>query len=62
MGNVSQSVSRQCNAALAFSEEQGKQFVLARVHEFRSAPRFFELKGSIRKNVLLDAVSFIARL
>lgn len=46
----------------AVLEEQGKQFVLARVHEFRSAPKFFELKGSIRKNVLLDAVSFIARL
>jgi hypothetical protein len=47
---------------VAFSEEQSKQFVLARVHEFRSAPKFFELKGAIRKNVLLDAVSFIARL
>jgi hypothetical protein len=47
---------------VAFSEEQSKQFVLARVHEFRSAPKFFELKGSIRKNVMLDAVSFFARL
>lgn len=47
---------------VAFSEEQSKQFVLARVHEFRSAPKFFELKGAIRKNVVLDAVSFVARL
>lgn len=47
---------------VAFSEEQSGQFVLARVHEFRSAPKFFELKGAIRKNVLLDAVSYIARL
>src|SRR5512139_580798 len=47
---------------VALSEEQGRQFVLARVHEFRSAPKFFELKGAIRKNLLLDAVSFVARL
>lgn len=47
---------------VAFSEERSGQFVLARVHEFRSAPKFFELKGSIRKNVMLDAVSFVARL
>jgi hypothetical protein len=47
---------------VAFSEEQSKQFVLARVHEFRSAPKFFELKGAIRKNVMLDPVSFVARL
>ncbi|HWL62335.1 MAG TPA: DUF3883 domain-containing protein [Steroidobacteraceae bacterium] len=47
---------------VAFSEERSGQFILARVHEFRSAPKFFELKGSIRKNVLLDAVSFVARL
>jgi hypothetical protein len=47
---------------VAFSEERSGQFVLARVHEFRSAPKFFELKGAIRKNVSLDAVSFIARL
>lgn len=47
---------------VAFSEERSGQFVLARVHEFRSAPKFFELKGAIRKNVVLDAVSFIARL
>jgi hypothetical protein len=47
---------------VAFSDERGEQFILARVHEFRSAPKFFELKGPIRKNVLLDAVSFVARL
>lgn len=47
---------------VAFSEERSAQFVLARLHEFRSEPKFFELKGSIRKNVLLDAVSFVARL
>src|SRR5690606_491390 len=34
---------------VAFSEERAEQFVLARVHEFRSAPKFFELKGAIRK-------------
>ena len=27
---------------LAFSEEKDDQFVLARVHEFRSAPKFFD--------------------
>jgi hypothetical protein len=47
---------------VAFSDEQSKQFVLARVHEFRRAPKFFELKGALRKNVILDPVSFVARL
>jgi hypothetical protein len=47
---------------VAFSEERDDQFVLARVHEFRRSPKFFELKGAIRKNVLLDSVSFVARL
>jgi hypothetical protein len=47
---------------VAFSEEQSKKFVLARVHEFRSAPKFFELKGALRKSVILDPVSFVARL
>lgn len=45
-----------------FSEENHKQFVLARVHEFRSTPKFFELKGAISKTVRLDPVSFLARL
>ena len=38
------------------------QFVLARVHEFRSAPKFFELKGSLRKCLRLAAVTFLARV
>ncbi len=46
---------------VAFSDGQ-EQFVLARVHEFSAAAKFFELKGALRKNVLLDPVSFIARL
>jgi hypothetical protein len=45
-----------------FSEEQDSQFVLARVHEFRNAPKFFELKGSLRKCLSLAAVTFLARL
>ena len=47
---------------VAFSEERAKQFVLARVHEFRTAPKLFELKGAIRTNLRLDPVSYIARL
>jgi hypothetical protein len=47
---------------IAFSEARDSQFVLARVHEFRIAPKFFELKGSVRKNLRLDPVSYIARL
>lgn len=47
---------------VSFSKERSQQFVLARVHEFRGAPKFFELEGSIETNVLLDAVSFIARI
>jgi len=45
-----------------FSEEKALQFVLARVHEFRSAPKFFELKGSLRESTRLAAISFLARL
>lgn len=47
---------------LAFSESREEQFVLARVHEFREAPKFFELKGSMRKKLRLDPVSYLARL
>jgi len=46
---------------LRFSEANAGQFVLARVHEFRSAPKLFELKGAINKNLQLDPVSFVAR-
>ena len=45
---------------LKFSEEKQEQFVLSRVHEFRSHPKIFELRGAIRNNVLLDPVSFEA--
>jgi hypothetical protein len=47
---------------VAFSEAADAQFVLARVHEFRSEPKFFELKGALRKNVRLDPVSFLANI
>jgi hypothetical protein len=47
---------------VAFSKEHVDQFYLARIHEFRSAPKFFELKGAIDRNVHLDAVSYVARL
>jgi hypothetical protein len=47
---------------LRFSEERNTEFVLARVHEFRTAPKFFELRGSMKKNLRLDPVSFRARL
>jgi hypothetical protein len=47
---------------VAFSREYIDQFYLARVHEFRSAPKFFELKGAIDRNVQLDPVSYVARL
>jgi hypothetical protein len=45
---------------LKFSEEKQEQFILSRVHEFRSHPKIFELRGAIRNNVLLDPVSFEA--
>jgi hypothetical protein len=45
-----------------FSEERKLDFVLARVHEFRAAPKFFELKGSMKERLLLDPVSFRARI
>jgi hypothetical protein len=47
---------------MAFSDEQAVQFVLCRVHEFRSSAKLFELKGSHRRNLRLDPISFIARL
>jgi hypothetical protein len=45
---------------VAFSEEVPDQFVLSRVHNFRSEPKLFELKGKLRESVLLDPVSYIA--
>lgn len=47
---------------VAFAEVNDQNFVLARVHEFRSAPKFFELKGSMKRNLKMDPVSFVARL
>lgn len=47
---------------LRFSEERAAQFVLSRVHEFRTAPKFFELKGSMIKNLRLEPITYQARL
>jgi hypothetical protein len=47
---------------IRFSAENASQFVLARVHEFRSKPKFFELKGSIRELLKLEPVSYRAHL
>lgn len=41
--------------------DERERFVLARVHEFRQAPKFFELRGAVRNHVILDPVNFIAR-
>jgi hypothetical protein len=46
---------------LKFSEERAAQFVLARVHEFRTAAKVFELKGSMRKTLRLEPVTYRAR-
>jgi hypothetical protein len=43
-----------------FSEEMKDRFILARVHEFRSQPKIFELRGSIVSNVVLDPISYRA--
>jgi Domain of unknown function (DUF3883) len=45
---------------IAFSDEVPDQFVLSRVHHFRSEPKLFELAGKLRDSVTLDAVTFIA--
>lgn len=34
---------------------------LSSVHEFRSAPKFFELRGAINAYVQLDPISYMAR-
>lgn len=47
---------------LAFSMQAKDQFVLSRVHEFRTAPKFFEVRGPIKKNFLLTECSYIANL
>jgi hypothetical protein len=47
---------------LSFSQERAAQFVLSRVHEFRSAPKVFELKGSMKKNLQLEPMTYQAWL
>ncbi len=46
---------------LSFSTEFATQYSLCRVFEFRKKPRMFELAGSIKGQVLLDPVSYMAR-
>lgn len=43
------------------SEHFGEQFILSRVHKFRTEPSLFELRGHLRKQVHLDPVSYEAR-
>src|SRR5882672_5776479 len=50
------------DSEVRFSEEQPEQFVLARVHEFRNAPKFFELRGSLRKTMQLEPIVYSGRL
>lgn len=45
---------------IAFSESNAEQFRLYRVFDYRRNPRFFDLHGSIRSNVKLDPVNYIA--
>jgi hypothetical protein len=47
---------------LSFSEEKDTNFVLARVHEFRTSPKFFELKGSLKKCLQVEPVNYRAFL
>jgi hypothetical protein len=47
---------------LSFSQDCAAQFVLSRVHEFRTAPKVFELKGPMRKNLQLEPVTYQAWL
>lgn len=46
---------------LAFSESEVEDFHLYRLFEFRREPKYFSLRGAIRDNCLLDAVSYMAR-
>jgi Domain of unknown function (DUF3883) len=45
---------------LKFSQEKKDHYVLARVHEFRSQPKIFELRGAISGNVILNPASYQA--
>jgi hypothetical protein len=47
---------------VAVSETRSADFHLYRVFKFRESPRIFALQGSLRQNVILDAVSYRARL
>jgi hypothetical protein len=47
---------------LGFSQDREAQFILSRVHEFRTAPKVFELRGALRKNVQLEPVTYQAWL
>jgi len=47
---------------LEFAREQASAFHLCRVFDFRDAPRFFELKGTVESHCLLDPFSYRAHL
>lgn len=46
---------------LAFSDIEVEGFHLYRLFEFRREPKCFSLRGPIRSNCILDAVSYMAR-
>ncbi len=45
---------------VTFSKQEAKRYALYRVYEFRAAPRFFVLPGSIEKHVNLSANNYRA--
>ncbi len=45
---------------VAFSKQEARRYALYRVYEFRAAPRFFVLPGSIEKHVNLSANNYRA--
>ena len=46
---------------VSFSKEQGEQFHLYRLFEFRKSPKLFDLKGPVENHCFLDPISFIGK-
>jgi hypothetical protein len=50
------------DSEVRFSQEQDELFVLARVHELKTSPKFFELRGPLDKTMQLQAIAFSGRI
>lgn len=50
------------DSEVRFSQEKNELYVLARVHEMRTSPKFFELRGPLDKTMHLEAIAFSGKV